>query len=153
MPTPSRNRPSSIDEDVAAAWARIAGWMRSIGQVTAVVTSRPVVAAMPPITDHTNGDSPWLSIHGWKWSEIVTVSNPARSAICACSTRARGPFSSEDKKHPNVVIAHRLLCRTPWIDLEARRYPPSPVPTPPKCRLRRCIVGYAAAMAKNGTKT
>ena len=66
---------------MAVAWARIAGWMRWVGQVTAVVTSRPVVAAMPPITDQTKGDSPWLSIHGWKWSEIVTVSNPACSAL------------------------------------------------------------------------
>ena len=113
MPTPSRNRPCSIEDDVAAAWATIAGWIRSIGHVTAVVTSSPVVAAMPPITDHTNGDSPWLSIHGWKWSETVTRSNPARSAIWACSTRARGPFSSDDKKHPNVVIAAPLL-RARW---------------------------------------
>ena len=92
---------------MAVAWASTAGWMRRIGQVTAVVTSRPVVAAMPPITDQTNGDWPWLSIHGWKWSEMVTVSNPARSAMRACSTRSRGPFSSEDRKHPNVGMGKR----------------------------------------------
>ncbi len=39
--------------------------MRTSGQVTAVVTVRPVVAAMPPITAHTNGDWPGRSIHGW----------------------------------------------------------------------------------------
>ena len=59
-------------DDVAAAWATIAGWMRSMGHVTAVVTSRPVVAAMPPMTVHTKGDSPCSSIHGWKWSEMLT---------------------------------------------------------------------------------
>jgi hypothetical protein len=39
--------------------------MRMVGQVTAVVTLRLVVAAMPPITDHTNGLWPWLSFQGW----------------------------------------------------------------------------------------
>ena len=66
LPTPSSNRPSSSNEDVAAAWATIAGWMRIVGHVTAVVTRRSVVAAMAPITDHTNGLSPWSSSHGWK---------------------------------------------------------------------------------------
>ena len=50
---------------MAAAWARMAGWIRIVGQVTPVVTFRLVVAAMPPITDHTNGLWPWLSFQGW----------------------------------------------------------------------------------------
>ena len=65
-PTPKRNRPpGSRFADVAAAWARIAGWMRTVGHVTAVVTVRSVVAAMPPMTDQTNGECPCRSIHGW----------------------------------------------------------------------------------------
>jgi hypothetical protein len=50
---------------VATAWATIAGWMRINGQVTPVVTVRFVVAAMPPMTDHTKGECPWASIQGW----------------------------------------------------------------------------------------
>ena len=50
---------------MAAAWARMAGWIRTVGQVTPVVTLRLVVAAIPPITDHTNGLWPWLSFQGW----------------------------------------------------------------------------------------
>jgi hypothetical protein len=65
VPTPKRKRPGSRLLDVAVAWARIAGWMRISGQVTAVVTARSVVAAMAPMTDHTNGDWPWRSIQGW----------------------------------------------------------------------------------------
>ena len=64
LPTPNRKRPSSSRAAVAAAWARTAGWTRKVGQVTAVVTLRLVVAAMPPTTDHTNGLWPWLSFHG-----------------------------------------------------------------------------------------
>jgi hypothetical protein len=41
---------------VAAAWATITGWMRTVGHVTVVPTfTRSVTDAMPPITDHTNG--------------------------------------------------------------------------------------------------
>ena len=38
MPTPRVNRPCVITAEVAAAWAITAGWMRTVGQVTAVVT-------------------------------------------------------------------------------------------------------------------
>ena len=34
VPTPSSKRPSSSTAAVAAAWATIAGWMRTVGQVT-----------------------------------------------------------------------------------------------------------------------
>jgi hypothetical protein len=98
LPTPRRNRPWSSTEQVAAAWATIAGWMRTVGQVTAVVTSRLVVAPMPPMVVHTKGDCPWLSSHGWKWSEIQTLVNPCSSASCASSMRSRGPCSSEERK-------------------------------------------------------
>ena len=100
MPTPKRNRPSGNRfEDVAVAWARIAGWMRVVGQVTAVVTVRLVVAAMPPITDHTKGDWPWRSIHGWKWSETHTDRKPAASARWARATSVRASCSSLDKAY------------------------------------------------------
>ena len=41
-----------------------------VGHVTPVPTVSFVVAAMPPMTDQTNGLWPCRSIHGWKWSEI-----------------------------------------------------------------------------------
>ena len=48
-----------------------AGWMRSVGHVTPVVTCMPGTwVASAPITDHTNGLWPCSSFHGWKWSEI-----------------------------------------------------------------------------------
>jgi len=51
---------------VAAAWAMIAGWMRTVGQVTAVVTGSEVAWAMAPMTAQTKGDSPCSSFQGWK---------------------------------------------------------------------------------------
>ena len=51
---------------VAAACAITAGWMRTVGQVTPVVTGRTDVAcASAPITDHTNALWPCWSFHGW----------------------------------------------------------------------------------------
>ena len=95
MPTPRKNRPGSRAAQVAAAWATMAGWIRTVGQVTAVPTrSRSVDEAIAPITLHTNGLSPWASVHGWKWSEIAPNSNPASSARRAKRTRSRGPCSS-----------------------------------------------------------
>ena len=64
-PIPRLKRPPSITEEVAAAWAMIAGWMRNVGQVTAVVTGSEVACERPPITDHTNGLLPCASFHGW----------------------------------------------------------------------------------------
>ena len=64
-PTPRLNRPSSATAEVAAAWAMIAGWMRMIGQVTAVVTGRPRSAwAIAPMVVHTNGLWPCVSFQG-----------------------------------------------------------------------------------------
>ena len=84
---------------MAAAWAMIAGWMRIVGQVTAVVTFIAEVAwAIAPIVDHTNGLWPCLSFQGWKWSEIHRPSKPASSALTACATRSRGPHSSLERK-------------------------------------------------------
>ena len=66
LPSPRRKRPSSSSAEVAAAWAMIAGWIRIVGQVTAVVTVAPSAArAIAPIADHTNGLWPCLSFHGW----------------------------------------------------------------------------------------
>ena len=65
-PTPRKNRPGIIAAAVAAACATIAGWIRTLGQVTPVPRrSRFVAVAMPPITAHTNGLWPWASTHGW----------------------------------------------------------------------------------------
>ncbi len=65
VPTPRWKRPPSIIAEVAAAWATTAGWMRTVGQVTAVVTRSRVVAAMAPMTDQTKLDWPWRSVQGW----------------------------------------------------------------------------------------
>jgi hypothetical protein len=65
VPTPRKKRPGSIAAAVAAAWAMIAGWIRMVGQVTPVPSEIVSVAsAIPPITDHTNGEWPCRSIHG-----------------------------------------------------------------------------------------
>ena len=50
---------------MAAAWAMIAGWMRTVGQVTPVVTGRSVACESAPITDHTKALWPCSSFHGW----------------------------------------------------------------------------------------
>jgi hypothetical protein len=66
VPTPKKNRPGIMAADVAAAWARIAGWIRMIGQVTPMPRrSRSVVAAMAPTTFQTKGLWPCALIHGW----------------------------------------------------------------------------------------
>ena len=68
---------------VAAACATIAGWIRIVGQVTAVVTGSVQTWLIAPIIDQTNGLWPCSSFHGWKWSEIHSASNPA-----SCGQRA-----------------------------------------------------------------
>ena len=92
------NRPSSSTAAVAVAWAMIAGWIRMVGHVTAVVIGSRVTCERAPITDQTNGLWPCSSFHGWKWSLIQRASNPARSAIRACSISSAGVNSSLDRK-------------------------------------------------------
>ena len=65
LPTPRVNRPSVSKAEVAAAWAMTAGWIRTSGQVTAVVTGSEVAAEIAPITDQTNPLSPCSSSQGW----------------------------------------------------------------------------------------
>lgn len=99
MPTPRVNRPSpSSTADVAAACATIAGWVRTVGQVTAVVTGRSHTWATAPIIDQTKGDCPCAMVHGWKWSLIQRLSKPARSASRACSSSSSGAYSSQERK-------------------------------------------------------
>ncbi len=64
-----------------------------VGHVTAVITGILDVAwAIAPSTPHRNGLCPCLSVHGWKWSEIVAKSNPVSSARAASRTRSLGPM-------------------------------------------------------------
>ena len=66
MPTPRKKRPSIMAAAVAAACATIAGWMRTVGHVTPVPScSFEVASATPPMTHHTKGLWPCLSIQGW----------------------------------------------------------------------------------------
>ena len=64
-PTPNEKRPSCSTAQVATACAITAGWMRTVGQVTAVVTGSEHTCASAPITDHTNGLWPCSESHGW----------------------------------------------------------------------------------------
>ena len=98
VPTPSENLPSSITAAVAAAWATIAGCVRIVGQVTAVVTGKRQTCDSAPITDQTNGLSPCSSFQGWKWSLIHSASKPACSARIAWSISSAGSYSSHDRK-------------------------------------------------------
>jgi len=98
VPTPSRNRPSSSTAEVAAACATMTGWMRVVGQVTAVVTGSELTWPIAPIIDHTNGLWPCSSFQGWKWSEIHSASNPACSARRAWSSSSAGVYSSHERK-------------------------------------------------------
>jgi hypothetical protein len=67
VPTPSVNRSVSRDAVVAAACATIAGWMRIVGHVTAVITGiSSVFTARPPSTLHTKGLCPCREVQGWK---------------------------------------------------------------------------------------
>jgi len=76
-----------------------AGWMRIVGQVTAVVTfSFWVTDAIPPSTDQTNGLCPCSSSQGWKWSLIHNASKPACSARPAAFTSSLPGCSSLDRK-------------------------------------------------------
>jgi hypothetical protein len=66
VPTPREKRPSNIAAVLAAAWATTAGWMRTMGAVTAVVQRTVEVrTAMAPSRLHTNGACPCASFHGW----------------------------------------------------------------------------------------
>ena len=51
----------------------IAGWIRVVGQVTAVVIGRLVTWEIAPMTDQTKLDCPCWSSHGWKWSEMTSA--------------------------------------------------------------------------------
>ncbi len=64
-PTPSRKRPFVMTAEVAAACATTAGWIRTVGQVTAVSTGSDTASEIAPITDHTKGLSPCASFQGW----------------------------------------------------------------------------------------
>ena len=72
--------------------------MRTVGQVTAVVTGRSHTWEIAPIMLHTNGLCPCSSFQGWKWSLIQRPSKPAFSAACACTSSWAGVYSSQDRK-------------------------------------------------------
>src|SRR5688500_1115173 len=94
----------------------MAGWMRTVGHVTAVVMGSEHASESAPITDQTNGLWPCSSFHGWKWSLIHRPSNPAASAARAWATSSAGPYSSQDRKYPIFITstyprrAHATAC-------------------------------------------
>src|SRR3954466_2591084 len=100
----------------------IAGWMRNVGHVTPVPMRAGVVAAIAPMTDHTNGLLPWRSVHGWKWSEIMKSQNPASCAPCAKPTSSGAVNSSLESAYPILVMC--LHCPvTCWLMPAAERHP------------------------------
>jgi hypothetical protein len=66
LPTPRTNRPPRWTAAVAAAWAMTAGWIRIVGQITAVAMCSDVTSEGAPMTSHTNGLWPCSSFQGWK---------------------------------------------------------------------------------------
>ncbi|MDH6624590.1 hypothetical protein M2271_002394 [Streptomyces sp. LBL] len=73
LPTPSRKRPFVITVLVSATCATTAGWIRTVGQVTAVSIGRDTASDRAPITDQTNGLWPCSSFHGWTgWLTALT---------------------------------------------------------------------------------
>ena len=92
LPTPKRNRPSRSSDAVAVAWARTAGWMRTVGHVTAGgdgdrrVGRRRWHRSRPTRT----GEWPCSSTQGWKWSEMSRSVHPAASARTACCDELLG---------------------------------------------------------------
>lgn len=98
MPTPRVNRPPSSTLEVAAAWAVTTGCIRTVGQVTSVVTGSSTVRDRAPIIDHTKGLLPWAFVHGWKWSEMARRVKPASAARRAWRSSWSGVNSSQDRK-------------------------------------------------------
>ena len=90
--------PSSITAVVAAAWAMIAGWMRIVGQVTAVVTGSCMACDSAPITLPHERALPLLVVPRMEVVVDPQRLEPARSAARACSTSSRGAYSSQDRK-------------------------------------------------------
>jgi hypothetical protein len=72
--------------------------VRTVGQVTAVVTGREHACEIAPMTDQTKGLCPCSLFQGWKWSLIQSASKPAASAATACSTSCSGGYSSQERK-------------------------------------------------------
>ena len=101
MPTPRVNLPSSWTAAVAAACAITAGWMRVVGQVTAVVTGSRQAWERAPIIPQTNGLCPCSSFHGW----IVVADPQGLEAGLLGGDRLlddlAGEYSSQDRKYPN----------------------------------------------------
>src|SRR5439155_3857521 len=115
-----------MSETVAAAWATMAGWIRIRGQVTPVTTSiRSVEAAIAPMTLQTNELSPWRSIQGWKWSEIMAKSNPTSSARLAQRSSSLGACSSLERAYPIFMRGPRRAAGSALLLPLGRRGPPA----------------------------
>lgn len=66
-PKPKRGKPdfsSASAATLAVAWASTAGWMRSVGQVTAVYIRRSVTCAIAPRMVQTKGELPCSLFQG-----------------------------------------------------------------------------------------
>ena len=84
MPTPRKKRPGISAAVVAAACATIAGWMRIVGQVTAVPTrSRVVARAMRAEDAPDEGALPLPVDPGM---EVVGDEREAEAAACSAIT-------------------------------------------------------------------
>ena len=109
--------------------------MRTVGQVTAVVTGSEQTWLIAPIIDQTNGLWPCSSFHGWKWSLIQSPSKPGPLGRRACSSSsARSVLLAGEEVadlHATCVPGVRLLMSAPraregsrpetWCTTSARR--------------------------------
>ncbi len=98
----------------------IAGCVRKVGQVTAVLTGSDVTSERAPMMPQTNGLWPCSSFHGWKWSEIHSASNPAACARLDWSTSSFGVYCSQDRKYPISVIPAGYPLPAPLCTAEPR---------------------------------
>ncbi len=91
---------------VAAACAMIAGWVRSVGQVTAVSQDISLVAsASAPSTDHTNGLCALLVVPRVEVVRDPAGRKPASSALLAAATISVAERSSHENAIPTTVMS------------------------------------------------
>ena len=117
VPTPKKNRPSSSNEVVAVAWARIAGWIRVVGHVTPTPTSmRSVVAAMAP--EHRPHERA-VALRLDPRMEVVGDRHEVEPGLLGLPRPARrappGACSSLDSVYPNFIDAIADSCPKLWI--------------------------------------
>ena len=112
LPTPSTNRPSSSTAAVAAAWATIAGWMRTSGR------SPPcVIGSGSPATGAEHApDEGALALLVVPRVEVVGDPQRLEAGLLGAPSlveQLAGPNSSLDRKYPYLVMPARAPAGVP----------------------------------------